>query len=895
MYNRLIIAEKPDMGENIAKALGIASKKRGYIVLTNGDAVTWAIGHLVHLKTPDAYPEYEEWKWDTLPIIPKTMETMVDPKKKDQFNIVKQLLGESRECVLGTDPDREGEHIGRLILSQCGYQKKFKRLWIDDLTEQTILHGMQNLRDSEDLTLLADAALARSYADYWLGFTASRFFTLVAREATTGKASLSAGRVQTPTLRLAYDHELAMENFVAKPFYTLTAEFQTDQGKYKGQWFWKDEEGTVTRIDDQDTAKAMKQKITGKSGIVQTFSLKEVKRLAPQLLNTQELKSASRRQLGFSAVKTTTVLQSLYDKGYVTYPRGVSRHLSENKADQLVSHLRSLREKSTYSHLFPDELHNLKGNSRFVDDKKAATHHAIVPTDKNPALQPEGGITSDEAKLYEMILKHTLAAHHPEGKDRESEAVTLVAGETFITRHVEVLNLGWRSILKPEPEADDEKELEEPAFGKLPSLQEGLTVQAAAADLHQGKTSKPKRLFDTDIEKLMENAGRLVDESQMDDEALDLIKSKGIGTPATRTNIVQNLVSKEYIEITKNQVYVTHKGRSFMQMVYDHPITSIELTGEFERKLAEVERGERPLAQLLDEFRQLAHDVLSTKDQLIESIKMLPQEHAFDNVEEVGQCPNCGKPILDHPNVYGCSGKREGCTFMIWKDFRGVAIKKKQAGDLLLNKEILLKNIPAKDGKPSYDMYLKLKEGKISARFPDAEDQSLGVCPSCGKPVIEGNKGYGCSGWRAGCKFTIWKSFRNTELTPKMAKDLLKGKEIEIKDLPSEKGPYTLLLKLTDGKVVTRTPQAADKSLGECPICKSPVVELSSVYRCSKDGCKLKLGKNLLGVEIPAAEIKKLLKKGKTDKLEGFKGGKQGHFDTALAYDEVNNRYSFTK
>ncbi|MEK5586632.1 DNA topoisomerase [Paenibacillus sp. FSL P2-0536] len=887
MYNRVILAEKPDMGENIAKVLGIASKKRGHIILQNGDVVTWAIGHLIHLKTPDAYPEYKEWKWDALPIIPHTMETEVDPKKKEQFETVKGLINQSKEVVLATDPEREGEYIGRLILKQCGFNRNFKRLWIDDLTEQTILAGMNNLRNSEELDTLGDAARARSYADYWLGFTASRFFSLVAQDATGGKANLSAGRVQTPTLRLVYDRELAIDQFQSKPFYTLNVEFHNEKGIYKGQWFSE----TKNRFEVIDQAEAMKKKIIGQFGEVTRFTSKEIKRQAPQLLNTSALKTASRKQLGFSTVRTTDVLQELYDAGFVSYPRVDSRHLSENKADELAKHLKSLKETSANAALFPESIGSLKGNTHFVDNKKAATHHAIVPTAKDPGQQ-EKPLTVDQIKLYELILRHTLAAHYPDGVDRETEILTTVSGETFISRATSILTPGWRELLKPDAEEQPEEDIA--SIKQLPILDQGSRSKANLAELGKGKTSKPKRLNDDELEKLMENAGKFVDDT-VDEEILLQIKDKGIGTPATRTNIVQGLVGKEYIEITKNLVYLTKKGRSFMEMVYDHPIASIELTGEFEMKLAEVERGERPVADLLNEFRQLTHDILASKDKMVLKVKTLTGDHAFDNLEEIGVCPSCGKPVIEYPKIFSCSGRKEGCSFAIWKNFRGVTIKTKQASDLLLNKEILLKNIPGKESKPAYDMYLKIKDGAISTRFPTTEDQSLGACPTCGKPVVEGNKGFGCSGWREGCKFTIWKSFRNTELTAKMAKDLLKGKQIEIKDLPSEKGPYSLILKLTNGKVESRTPQAADKSLGECPICKSSVVENSNVYSCSKVGCKLKLSKNLLGVEVSAAQIRKLLKKGKTDKLEGFKGGKNGSFDTALGYDMENNRYAFVK
>lgn len=900
MYNRVILAEKPDMGDNIARALGIASKKRGYIELNNGDVVTWAIGHLVRLKPPDAYPEYKSWTWEALPVIPQLMDTEVYPTKVDQFNIVKELLNKSNECILATDPEREGEHIGRLILKQAGYQKKWKRLWIDDLTEATILAGMQNLKSSDDFTFLGDAALARSYADYWLGFTASRFFSLLASDVTGGRANLSAGRVQTPTLRLVYDQEKRMENFTPQPFFVLTAEFQTSSGSYKGQWFTTQDNNKISRFENQAIADTMKKKVIGQTGEVMTHTVKEVKRNAPQLFNSSALKTASRKALGFSTVRTTAALQALYDKQYVSYPRVDSRHLSENKADELAKHLTILQGKSKYAQFFPESIESLKGKGRFVDDKKAATHHAIVPTAKDPSTQSQDAkqkLTDDELKLYELILKHTLAAHHPTGMDRETEVMTLIAGETFYSRSIEIVTPGWRSLLAAEnEEQDSDNQTTQLTTGKIPALEEHTPAKATTADLAKGQTSKPKRLNDDELEKLMENAGRFVDET-VDEAILEKIKEKGIGTPATRTNIVQSLVDREYIEITKNLVFLTNKGRSFMEMVYEHPIASIELTGEFEKKLGEVESGERKLADLLHEFQQYTKDMLLTKESLIDRIKQLPQStHTFENIEEIASCPKCGKMVLESPKMYACSSRKEGCDFSIWKEFRGVALKIKQVKDLIAGKEILIKNIPAKEDKPAYDMYIILKDGQLETRFPTIEDSSLGACPQCGKPVIEGQKGFGCSGWRTGCKFTIWKSFRNSELTPKIIKPLLLGKEVLLQGLPSEKGAYDLYLKLKDGKVETRSPSAEDKSIGSCLLCKNPVIENEKNYGCSnwRAGCKFKLQKEFLGQKITVTQFKKLLKAGKTDKIEGFTGSK-GSFNTALGYDQTNNRYSFVK
>lgn len=897
MFNTVIIAEKPAMGESIAKALGMSSKKKGYILLTNGDVVTWAIGHLIRLITPNNYPEYKEWSLDTLPVIPKKMQTEVDPSKLEQFNVIKYLLFNSKQCILATDPDREGEHIGRLILKECGYTKEFKRLWIDDLTPTTIINGMKHLRSSDDLTPLAQAAQARSYADYWLGFTASRFFSLVAQEVTGGRANLSAGRVQTPTLRLVYDRELTMENFQPKEFYNLIAEFKGSHGSYKGIWFKEGTEKT-NRLYSQNEIERLKQVITASPAEVVSYQVKDIKKSAPQLFNLSALKTASRKYLGYSTVKTTDLLQSLYDKEYVTYPRVDSSHLSENKANELARDLNTLRETSEFKALFPiNEIESLVGNSRFVDNQKAATHHAIVPTSKDPELfltDSKYKITSDEKKLYELILKHTLAAHYPAGINRETQIITSVSGETFVSKSIEVVSEGWRSLYQITDEQSQESD-REILFNKLPHLEKGERVSVQSFEVGKGQTTKPKRLNDDELEILMENAGRYVDPS-LNDAIINQLKQRGIGTPATRTNIVQKLVDQEYIEIKKNLIYLTSKGRSFMEMVYDHPVASIELTGEFEMQLGQIEKQKLSLQAFLAEFEQFTRDILLTKDALRDKIVSLSRHtHTFENVEEIGSCPKCNSPVLNQAKLYSCSSsKSSGCDFIIWRNFRGVTIRAKQVQDLIAGKEIELKNIPGKDGKPSYNLYLFLKDGQLSSRLPCVEDYSLGSCPKCGKPVVENTKSYGCSDWKAGCSFSIWKTYRNSEISVKVVKSLLSGKEILIDNIPGDKGPYSLILFIQNGMLQNRFPTPEDLSIGNCPCCKNPVVEFKNYYVCShaKQGCSFKLPKDFLGKSISLSNMKKLLRNGKSDKIDGFTGNKNT-FSAALGYDRVNNRYSF--
>lgn len=806
MYNRVVLAEKPDMGRNIAEALGVAKSNRGYIELKNGDVVTWAIGHIIRLKTPDMYPEYKEWRMETLPIIPDQMLTEIDPDKKEQFKIIKALLSKSESCVIATDPGREGEHIGRTIIDACGFKGKLLRLWIDDLTPATIRTGFQQLKDGKDTFHLAESAKVRAYADYWMGFTATRFFTLVAQEVTKENTLLSAGRVQTPTLRIVYDREIAMEQFTPQPFYVLMTHFATDNGIYKAQWFKQLDDRMVYRFNKKEEAEEVRKKIEGQAGTVTRYEEKQVKRHAPRLLHSTSIKTAARKELGFSIEKTVKILQSIYDKGFVTYPRTSSRHLSENAADKLAVDLIAIREVSAYKQLFPEDIQSLKGKSRFVDNKKAAEHHAIVPTG-----QPPTGLSDDEEKLYALILRYTLAAHHPEGLDKEILAVTTVAGENFYTKAIVTLEEGWRKIVKfdaKEEETEDELSV---SNAKLPQLQQGDKSKVQKSDTLTGKTSPPKRLAGDELEKAMEHAGRIVEDTAEDDEVLQQLKEKGIGTPATRTAIIQELANREYIEIKKNLVYLTDKGRNFMELIYNHPLASIELTGEFEKKLAEVAEGKRSSAETLTEYKQFVQDILTTKEELKQHIQnRLKDKPLFQNINEVGTCPNCGKPVIEGAKGYGCSGWKEGCKFVIWKEFRKVKLKDRQVKDLLAGKEVLLNDIPPKEaGRSPYSVFVFLKNGSLETRFPTNEDRSIGECPLCRKPVVERETFYGCSGW--------------------------------------------------------------------------------------KEGCSFRLNKEFLNKQISVSQMKKLLKTGRTDKIVGFVSSKGNKFDAVLGYDKSLNRYSFLK
>ncbi|MFS0841279.1 DNA topoisomerase [Paenibacillus sp. 1P03SA] len=918
MYNRVILTEKPDMGLNIAQALGLKSKGRHYHVLHNGDVVTWAIGHVIQLKEPKTYPQYAEWTLESLPFVPDPVLTEVDPAKKDQMKAIRELVNKAKCVVIATDAGREGEHIARLVLQECGYPVtetgRALRLWVADLTPDTIQKAYANMKPASFYDNLAAAAQVRSTADYWMGITATRFFTLKVQAITKERTILSAGRVQTPTLRIVYDREMAIQNFKPQPFYYLISEFQTSSGKYTGQWFRVDEEGNpIYRFDTQEKADGIRRKVQGNTGSVIRYVEKEVKRQAPQLLSEGALKAEARKQLGFSLKKTTKVLQAVYDKHFCSYPRTSSRHMSENAADQLVEWLNKLKATSKYQHYFPRSIESIKGKKRFVDNSKVMEHHAIVPTDQDPDHFKDHEmykLTSDEEKLYELILRHTLAAFHPEGIDKETEVVTSVVDENFYSKSVAVLVPGWRKIMKVEQEADNQKddleENQQAILQKIPQLQEGQSASVNKIEALSGKTSKPKRFYDSDLQRAMEFAGRLVDEEAAGEEIMEYLKA-GIGTPATRTETINTLAHQKYIEIdSKNLVYLTDKGKHFMELIYEHPLASIELTGEFERKLNDIADGVRSAESLLEEFKAFANQILSLENIMDQRITAMMQGNKklslFSNIEEIGSCPLCGKPVIEGSKGYGCSGYKDGCKFTIWKEFRNVKLREKQVRDLLQGKEILLKDVPPSvEGKKPYDLVLFLVEGNLQNRFPSLEDNSVGDCPSCGKPVTEKDKSYSCSGYREGCKFSIWKQYRNIDLPKKAIKTLLVGKEVLLQNIPPtdpSKKNYDLVVFLKNGQIQSRFPSAADNTVGACPLCKNPVVETATNYSCSTwktTGCKFRLGKEFLGVKITSSQMKKILKNGKSDKLEGFKGGKTGSFDTALGYDPAQNRYSFVR
>lgn len=771
--SRVILAEKPDMGRKIADALGVRESKKGYIILNNGDIVTWAIGHIVQLKKPEAYEEYKTWSIDSLPIIPKKFELEVDTSKVQQFKIISSLVRNSSEVCVATDPGREGELIAIWILRLAGYKGPLKRLWIDDLTQATIIEGFKNLLDGKEKATLGYAAEIRARADYMIGFTATRLFSLLSQQNLGERATLTSGRVQTPTLKIVYDREIAIQQFKSEPFFEINAEFVISDGcSYLGKWYKINQDSKKeTRFASKEQAIEVMNKLQHE-GIIASYKEKIVKINPPQLFDSTSLKESARKSFGFGVDKTSKIAQKLYDEGYITYTRVSSRHLSENVADDLVLKLENLMQSGINQDLFPKNIKTLKGNKRFVDNSKAKEHHAIVVSSKLP-----NSLSGDEKSLYELILKQTLAAHHEPGKDKEVEITTQVGNETFFTKGVTVQEIGWRKILKPSI-----NEI------LLPSVNENEKVKIQNIDLSQGKTEPPKRLTDDQLEKAMENAGKIIESE--DDEINELLKEHGLGTPATRSSIIMKLKNQNYIELKKNNVYLTEKGKHFIEMLPGHALTQIEFTGKLEKKLLDVENRKEDPRSVLNEFIAFTHEIVNKKNQIVQTMIQLKDQsnHLFETNKIDSSCPQCGKSLIERDKFYGCKGYKEGCKFTLPKTFMGGKLTPKIISNLIDGKEVLV-NCSGQYG--TYPMYFSLKNNQITTKKPTIEDLSLGQCPSCGKEVIDKGKLYGCSGYKSGCKFSLSKTFLGKNITSTQIKKLLtKGETDLIKGLKGSKGNF---------------------------------------------------------------------------------------------------------
>ncbi len=556
---QLIVAEKPSVGRDIARVLGVKNKNDGY--LENEEyIVTWALGHLVTLSEPDEIDQrYAHWRMSELPMLPTDIPLKVISKTRSQFSTVKKLMASTdvSGIICATDSGREGELIFRYIYQMAKCTKPVMRLWISSMTDISIKAGLSNMKPSKDYDALYLSARCRSLADWLVGMNASRAFTL------KYGALLSIGRVQTPTLALLVKRDNEIAAFVPEDYWVLTADF----GDYTGQYI--DPETKQARISTKERADSIKKEVTGKTGVI-TECVREEKRVPPELLyDLTSLQREANRKYGYPADKTLNIAQSLYEtRKLITYPRTDSRYLTHDMVDKVAKTLKILGEPFA---AFVAEMGKPAVTKRIYDDSKVSDHHAIIPTEKRA---DNFALTPDVRNIYDIVARRFTAAHMKDNVYTAARILTEVNGHTFKTTGSTPVSEGWKALYRDEKKSEKENE------SQLPNVSVGDNRTVQKVSLKAQKTKPPSPHTDDTLLKAMEDAGKTIE----DEEMREKMKEAGLGTPATRAAIITRLTNVGYAQRRGKQIFSTDKGKLLISVAPEE-LTVALTTGKWERAL----------------------------------------------------------------------------------------------------------------------------------------------------------------------------------------------------------------------------------------------------------------------------------------------------------------------
>ena len=632
MGKTLVLTEKPSVGREVAKILNCNQKGNGCFVGPRY-IVVWALGHLVTLADPESYDEkYKAWKMEDLPMLPVKMDLVVMKETSKQFGVVRNLMKspEINDLIIATDAGREGELVARWIIKKVGWRKPIQRLWISSLTERAIKEGFNNLKPGREYETLYAAAECRAEADWLIGLNVTRALTC------KYNAQLSAGRVQTPTLAMVVERENEIKQFVPKDYWTINA-------LATGVTFrWQDKNGQ-TRIFDKTKADQLVAKVTGQVGEVLEVKKEGKKELPPLAYDLTELQRDANRKYGFSAKTTSSVMQQLYENHkLVTYPRTDSRHISEDIVATLPERLKSIAQ-GPYVDLARSILRNkLIITKRFVDGSKVSDHHAIIPTEQPATLSR---LSSEELKIYDLIVKRFIAVLSPAFEYEQTKVLVGIKGENFTGQGKVVKLKGWRKVYEGSGSMDDDAEDGE-SEQTLPEIRKGESLKDLSVKLVAGKTKPPARHTEATLLSAMEHPGKLIDD-QLLREVMD--QSHGLGTPATRAEIIEKLFNSFYMNRQGKEIIPTSKGIQLISLV-PAELKSPELTAKWEQQLTEISKGRIQSQTFLTGIRGYATQLVST---VIGSAQTFKHDNLTRN-----KCPECGKFLLQ---VKGKKGEMYVC------------------------------------------------------------------------------------------------------------------------------------------------------------------------------------------------------------------------------------------
>lgn len=676
---RLVLAEKPSVAADLARVMDPGARRAGGYLEGRFAHWTWALGHLAELLPPEAYrPELQgRWRLELLPVLPERFGLRPRGERSEQLEVIRGLLGHAGEVVVATDAGREGELIWEYIAEMCGWTGPTRRLWLSESTPEAVRAAFAALRAPQ--SQLAQAARARAQADWLVGMNAT--MALSARHG----GLWSAGRVQTPTLALLCAREAEIRAFTAAEFFVVLAEFAVGGSRYRGRWFHAGEDRLRSRADAERIAGA----VAGRQGQVRSLERRRVAETPPRLFNLTDLQRAANARFGLTAAATLTAAQALYERHrLLTYPRTDSRHVSAETFATFPARLRAVR--GSLAPVAAELAAQLPApGSRVVDDAKVSDHHALLPTAHAADLER---LAADEARVYELVVRRFLAALLPSAEYDETEAVTEVAGETFRSRARHLAVAGWRAV---EPPADApggsrrgrkaavaaedgdgaDPADQDPDAGDLAGLRSGLPSHCATAKAEARQTKPPARYSEATLLRAMEHAGRLVE----DEELAEAMRERGLGTPATRAAIIETLIRREYVRREKRALVPTPRGERLVALA-PAELRQPETTGEWERRLGQIERGAADAGAFLGELGALVERIVS--DVSVQA-RGAPVPSA---ASVVGACPRCGGHVVEGRTGFGCANWRPesgGCRFIIWKRLAGKELTAAQARELL--------------------------------------------------------------------------------------------------------------------------------------------------------------------------------------------------------------------
>ena len=623
----LVIAEKPSVARDIARVLG-ANQKNGGILEGKNYVVTWALGHLVTLADPEEYDrKYEKWEMATLPMLPKEMKLVVIRQTGRQFSVVKTQLfrKDIGEIIIATDAGREGELVARWILEKAGCHKPIKRLWISSVTDKAIKEGFANLKDGHDYDNLYRAAVARAEADWLVGMNGTRALTC------KYNAQLSCGRVQTPTLAMIAKREEEIRKFVPKEYYGISLETQDVK------WTWRDEKTKSFRTFSRERAEQIKGRLENAALEITSVEKKAKKTMAPGLYDLTTLQREANLKYGFSAKETLNIMQRLYENHKVlTYPRTDSRYIGKDIVPTIKERLKACGI-GPYRKLAGALMNKpVQVNGSFVDDKRVSDHHAIIPTEQFVQLDH---MTNEERKIYDMVVRRFLAVLYPASQYEQVTMEAKAAGETFAASGKVIKSLGWREVYEGgadddlEDEADDEKKLKDQ---RLPEMKTGTRLKILKTSLNTGKTKPPARFTEATLLAAMENPVKFME--TRDKEAVKTLgETGGLGTVATRADIIEKLFHSFMMEKKGNEIHITSKAKQLLELVPED-LKKPELTADWEMKLSQIAKGRIRQGDFLHQIRDYTCEI-------VDEIKTGEGTFRHDNLTNK-VCPQCGKKLL---------------------------------------------------------------------------------------------------------------------------------------------------------------------------------------------------------------------------------------------------------